>query len=225
MKSLVKLYTGLVMLFAPMALAADLPARTYVATAPTFVSAHNWTGLYVGLQGGYGFSGKSGLDLVPGTWDTRGAFGGVTVGANLQIDRVVVGLEADGDFAGIKASRSFEGTNVSIKPDVFGTVRGRVGYDFNGLLPYVTAGVYGQRSKASIAGFGLSTSASDTAIGWTAGGGVEWALTPAWSVKGEYLYAKTGKQNYTFPVFGGFGIGSGVDGSQSIVRFGVNYHL
>lgn len=204
--------------------AADLPVRV-AAPSVTVVRegvAYSWTGFYVGLQGGYAFSGRNTIndagDL--GSWNTRGAFGGLTVGANLQVGHVVFGLEADGSLAGIRANRSFDGVNIAIKPDYFGTARVRLGYDFNGLMPYVTGGFYGQRSKLTASGFGDSLSSSDTSFGWTAGAGVEYALTNNWSVKTEYLYARTGQQNFTL---GGFG--AGVESHQHFLRFGVNYKL
>jgi outer membrane immunogenic protein len=67
-------------------------------------------------------------------------------------------------------------------------------------------------------------------VGWTVGAGVEWKLTPVWSVKAEYLYAELGSQNntltYTYPVGNTSTLTSTVQREKdNIVRFGVNYKL
>jgi len=69
-------------------------------------------------------------------------------------------------------------------------------------------------------------------VGWTLGAGVEWKLTPVWSVKVEYLYAELGSQSntlvYTYPAGGPYtsSLTSTVQREQdNIVRFGVNYKL
>jgi len=130
-----------------------------------------------------------------------------------------------------------------------GTVRGRVGYLITPtLLAYATGGLaYAQAaSKTSFtqiipndtpgflfAGANLGQF-SDTRVGWTAGGGLEWMFWPNWSAKIEYLYYDLG--NVTYPV------GVTTDSFLStllvanatlararfdghVVRAGVNYHF
>jgi outer membrane immunogenic protein len=60
-------------------------------------------------------------------------------------------------------------------------------------------------------------------IGWTAGGGMEFALTPHWSAKAEYMYYDLGSASYTIDTTG-FGV---VDAKTTgnTVRVGVNYHF
>src|SRR5215510_5829519 len=97
------------------AVAADLPAKAPYYKAPP-AAYYNWSGFYIGGQGGWAFDGKydwapefptihSGLD---------GGFGGGTVGYNWQVHRFVLGLEADyswaditGDFKGAQCSATF----------------------------------------------------------------------------------------------------------------------
>jgi outer membrane immunogenic protein len=127
--------------------------------------------------------------------------------------------------------------------DDFGTVRARVGWlSSPNLLWYGTAGLaYGQTKLASAAQcptalppcFSETTTATystHTAVGWTAGAGVEWKLTPVWSVKAEYLYAQLGGQSntivYTYPVGNTSSLTSTVQREKdNIVRFGVNYKI
>jgi outer membrane immunogenic protein len=82
-----------------MAAAADLPrpAPAPYYKAPVMAPAYNWSGFYIGINGGGGF-GRS-------TWDSTGSFNisggmvGGTVGYNYQIGQAVVGLEGDIDWA------------------------------------------------------------------------------------------------------------------------------
>jgi len=65
-------------------------------------------------------------------------------------------------------------------------------------------------------------------LGWTAGGGLEWALTRNWSVKAEYLFVKFGSINASGTVIGtaaGYGsaISTSTDLTANIARAGVNY--
>src|SRR5690349_13342446 len=78
------------------------------------------------------------------------------------------------------------------KINAFGTVRGRLGYAWDRFLVYGTAG-YAWANQEMIrtqqigtingAPPGTVESASGVASGWTAGGGVEWAITPNWSFR------------------------------------------
>jgi outer membrane immunogenic protein len=86
--------------------------------------------------------------------------------------------------------------------DYFGTVRGRLGYAFGGTLLYATGGFAygGVRSSASfidnttspLAPLNARTSNTSTATGWVAGAGIEYKISPSWSLKGEYQYIDLG---------------------------------
>ena len=92
--------------------AADLPmAPVYQpAAAPVVVrQVYNWTGFYVGVNGGCGWGSQDPLNIITDRFDrfshgiSGGAFGG-TVGAQIQASHVVMGLEADLDWADITGS-------------------------------------------------------------------------------------------------------------------------
>ncbi len=99
-------------------------------------------------------------------------------------------------------------------------MRGRVGYAFDGIMPYVTGGLAVGDIRASAPGF---PGGSSTNAGWTVGGGLEFALPGNWTAKAEYLHVD----------FGSFNCGTGCGGlpsdnvsmHQDIVRAGVNYHF
>ncbi len=99
-------------------------------------------------------------------------------------------------------------------------MRGRAGYAFGSVLPYVTGGLAVGDIKAAAPGIG---SASTTNAGWTVGAGLEVALPGNWSAKAEYLHVDLGRFNC--------GVNCGgtptdnVSMHSNVVRAGVNYHF
>ena len=177
----------------------------------------------------------------------------------------VVGLEADiqGIAASNGSTLEFSQATVAGVPanpidqnlfsrrrlDYLGTVRGRLGFTITPtFLVYGTGGLaYGQtRSSTSITQIVESApdlpnhyssfgSFSNTRVGWTAGGGVEWLFAPNWSVKAEYLFYDLGSVTYGLSPLQNFNSGgtlftSGAPVSRTrftgnIVRAGLNYHF
>lgn len=211
--------------------AADLAYRNSPISGH---SAFSWTGYYVGLNAGSSW-GRQTLESVTALGFTApcsafssdckmaldGATVGGTVGFNVQSGAAVFGVEGDLNYSDFHATRPiFGGDELEGKVQWFGTLRGRLGYAYGALMPYVTGGLYVQHAVATYSVPALfSVSRSDNSVGWTVGGGVEYALSASWSVKGEYLYARA--DNTTFKV-NGFG-SADVKGSQNIVRAGLNY--
>jgi outer membrane immunogenic protein len=135
----------------------------------------------------------------------------------------------------------------------FGTVRARAGYlPTPDLLVFATGGLaYGRvEHSASLTNLGpafsvsivgavncsagvpcYAGSSSRIATGWTAGGGLEYALGRNWTVKGEYLYVHLGNDgfaapaiNTTAPATSGVNV-SYSDTTFNLVRIGANYHF
>lgn len=208
------------------ALAADL-GRIYtkapvVAVAPTY----NWSGFYVGIQGGGAF-GQSRHDFDGGThgsFDVNGGFIGGTLGLNWQAANSpwVFGIEADGAGAWLRGSTPGTPSSCgecSTRVDAFGTVRGRIGYAWDRWMLYGTGGA----AIANIRGAERSFVGELTRTGWTAGGGIEWALAQNWSVKIEYLHLDFGQRN-TYAAGAGLTPHS-VSYKADLVRAGVNYRF
>jgi len=187
--------------------AADLPVRTYTK-APAIVQVYNWTGFYIGINAGiggnktdYGFD-LGGTQLANASLTSFGGFGGGQIGYNWQFGgNWVLGLEAD-----IQASNIKSELNATIGPlslttgteiKYFGTVRGRLGYAFDRVLVYGTGGyAYGSEdTKLNVAPNLLTFSRSADLSGWVAGGGVEYAVSNALSLKTEYLYMEFDRNN------------------------------
>lgn len=146
----------------------------------------------------------------------QGGFGGVQFGYDWQLGRSwVFGLETDiqGSSIGGTTTTVFPGSIIGVPSlttardhiDWFGTFRARFGALVgNDVLFYATGGAaYGGVSTDvtdtfTPAFFGVyKGSASDTRVGWSAGFGVERALTSNWFLRGEYLHIDLGKSNVT----------------------------
>jgi outer membrane immunogenic protein len=197
--------------------AADMPGP-YVA--PAYSPAFNWTGFYAGINGGYAFGKSNWTDTTgatTGDFDLTGALAGGTIGYNVRTGSWVWGFEADGAASWLKGSDA--AACCETKNDWFATARGRFGFAFGQWLPFVTAGAAFGDVKMTAVGFGSATA---TKIGWTAGGGLEYAFMGAWSAKVEYLYADLGKASCGAAACG---LDTDVTFKTSIVRAGVNYHF
>lgn len=199
------------------AAAADLPARVPVKAPVAVAAPFNWTGFYIGIAGGGAwldhkqttFENNGACDNFQGPNFTAvcsfrasgGTFGGFA-GYNIQSGQVVYGLEVDGSWTGLKASRLSDSLNMvdplTLRTEVswLATVRGRLGLAMSRTLLYVTGGAAfgGVKSSWFDAGttpFGLSV--DKTKVGWVAGGGIEHAFAGNWSVRAEALYHDLGK--------------------------------
>ncbi|MFY9642928.1 MAG: outer membrane beta-barrel protein [Rhodomicrobium sp.] len=214
----------------------------------------NWSGFYAGVNGGYGVSGPA--EVWTGTFggtaflqgagaEPAGGFGGAQIGYNwegIMSPRVVLGVEADIQGAGISDSRAVTAAFIPVpifgvpvtnetNVDWFGTVRGRIGYSVGTSLLYVTGGLaYGDvddQVKAPLLGLGSILKRDQTEVGYVVGAGVEVKISPAWSVKAEYQYIDFGSQNLA-PVgaFAGSELGTkSIDTNINTVRAGLNYHV
>lgn len=196
------------------AVAADLPARMPYK-APVYAIPFSWTGLYIGghLGGGFATSdwidtgfpgGTAGLD--DGNPKPSGFVGGGQIGYNYQFDRLVLGVEADGDWASLKdtAGGCFQDPTQSCttKAHWFATLTGRLGFTWDRALFYAKGGAawgHFKYDNPTPVGF-LSTdySASETRSGWTVGGGIEYAFADHWSARLEYDYLDFGTSTPTF---------------------------
>jgi outer membrane immunogenic protein len=173
------------------ALAADPLSPTPLA--PVYDPGFDWSGIYVGLNGGYGWGEAYGEDgeVLLDFDGVSGFVGGGQLGVNIQNCDFVFGAETDLQLASLfQEDPDLVGASVGL--DYFGTIRARVGYGPKQFMPYVTGGIaYG---SATVELNGVAD--TNTHIGWTAGGGIEVALDEGVSFKGEYLYTDLGTASY-----------------------------
>jgi outer membrane immunogenic protein len=214
------------------ALAADLPTKTIPAPLPAIV--YNWTGLYVGINGGFG-TGKSNWSDGPvgttGGFNTSGFLVGGTLGANYQTGNYVVGIEGDGDWTNLQGNSGSTCGDIAavVAPPVscqtqshwLATVRGRVGYAFDRFLIYGTAGAAFGNVQTGLNP--PSTFDSSTEAGWAVGAGFEVAFAPNWTAKAEYLFVDLPNASCTTVGNCGGAAGSIVSFNENIIRAGINF--
>ena len=218
--------------------AADL-GRPY-APPPPPLPVYSWTGFYAGINGGFGGDRNQypfSVGGVAGTsnLNSSGFFGGGQIGYNWQFAPAwVAGVEGDLDDADIQgmASTSVPGAsgNIGTKLDWFGTVRGRVGYLItpNALL-YGTGGwAYGHTTSSASAtatGLGVGSSIGKDMNGWTAGAGLEYALTHWLSFKTEYLFVDLGSTTLSSGIAAGVPFSLNEKTTIHTVKAGINVKL
>jgi outer membrane immunogenic protein len=192
------LATALLLTASASAFAADLPSKRpppVYAPIPIFT----WTGFYVGADIGYAWGYNNylvGAAAAPGFNKPNGEIGGLHVGYNYQINQFVVGLEGDVQGADFNNSSTLGALNVSTRVPVEGSIRGRVGYAWDRALFFATGGaVFGDIENNYTLGLLADPAGTyrKTRVGYTVGGGVEYALSNNWSVRGEYRYADFGR--------------------------------
>ncbi|MER8429999.1 outer membrane protein [Mesorhizobium caraganae] len=207
------------------ALAADL------SPLPTEPAAYTWTGLYVGAEAGYawgnstydGAGSPAGPPFISTSLDPKGGFGGAYVGYNYQFNgNYVVGVEADANFADVKGDNTFAvfpGVVASGDLEWFGSARLRAGYAFDRFLPFVTGGVAIGRYSGTENG---TLENSETMVGWTAGAGLEYAVTDNLIARVEYRYADYGRKSQS-PLFNFPTEQVRLDLTTNDVRVGLSY--
>ena len=201
---------------------ADLSRRyePVVPKAPVYAPLYNWTGFYLGLNGGVGW-GHSAWDST-GSFDPSGGLAGGTIGYNWQTGGWVFGLEGDLDWSDIDGRTTvFCPLGCRTRNSWLATVRGRVGYAFDRIMPYVTGGLALGGIKASTPGL---PGKSETEAGWTAGAGLEVAIAGTWTAKAEYLFVDLGDLNCG-PACGGGLVKDNVSFHSHILRGGINYRF
>jgi outer membrane immunogenic protein len=205
------------------AAAADLSlAPLYKAPPMPAAQVYNWTGFYVGANAGGGW-GHSHWDANTTGMHMSGAQVGGTAGYNYQIGNTVLGLEGDLDWSNLKGSATSTlcPSGCSTSDSWLSTVRGRAGYAFGSVLPYVTGGLAVGDIRTAVPGF---SSTSSTNAGWTVGGGLEVALPGNWSAKAEYLHVDLGRTDCGLNC-GGVAATDNVSMHDDVVRAGLNYHF
>lgn len=209
---------------------APLPTGTITAFAPasSFTLSNRPKGWLGGLQLGYNWQ----FDRVV---------------AGIEADASFAGLKdsASGDFINLynrngDATRTVGTAALETKVDALGTLRGRLGYALAPtLLPYATGGlawgyvkntvtvsgshydIGGGLPGTLIGSFSNSSTSSDWLLGYSVGGGFDWAIDPRWSLRAEYLYINLSGKTHTSVVPGIASTSTAID--MSIARVALNY--
>jgi outer membrane immunogenic protein len=199
--------------FAAPAAAADLAARPYTKAAPMIAAVYDWSGFYIGVNGGWGSSRKcwdsvtaaGAFAFAEGCHDATGGTAGGQVGIRWQSSAWVFGLEAQGnwaDFKGDNLNIGFAGFRNQTRIDAFGLFTGQVGYAFNNALFYVKGGaaVTSERFRVSSVGIPVEVATSggyEARWGGAVGVGIDYGFAPNWSVGVEYDHMFMQDKTYT----------------------------
>jgi len=193
--------------------AADLPPAPAVKAPVVYAPPpFSWTGFYIGGNlGGAWSQGNitdtlTGLDF-SGTSNTT-FVGGGQIGVNYQINSFVIGAEADFDWlannsnSGPGVPVSGNTLRVSVNDRWVTTLAARFGFAVDRVLFYAKGGGgwvgAGNFTVTNVTtGGSVALSNSNTNTGWLAGGGVEWAFAPNWTVRLEYDYLGLSNNSYT----------------------------
>jgi outer membrane immunogenic protein len=172
--------------------AADLGSPRMPIASAVSAPAFSWTGFYLGGHVGYGWAQArytSPIVANNASINASGFFGGIQAGYNWQMNNFVFGLEAD--MSGNAVSRTFAlggGNTYRASVPFLSTVRARAGIAADRALFYVTGGLGIASLQDRWVIGGVTTNASSTRAGYALGAGVEYAFTPNWTVKAEYMY-------------------------------------
>jgi outer membrane immunogenic protein len=203
--------------FSSAANAADLSAKTYTKAPPMVAPVYDWSGFYIGANGGGGSSHEcltifsvAGAPVFPNSEGCHNATGGLVGGQGgyrWQATNWVFGVEAQGDWADLKGSN---GSLTAIIPytnqttiDAIGLFTGQVGYAWNNVLWYVKGGAAVTDNRYS--SFFTATNvvfnqANEARWGGAVGTGIEFGFAPNWSVAVEYDHLFMGNNSVTFPM-------------------------
>jgi len=218
------------------------------APVEPIVHAPIWAGLYVGGTVGFGTGDTSGKldidtpgfpaaqpladiieDLLAEDYDVDGAVYGALIGYNWQRGSLVYGLEAAINGSAMDGSTDcgfFGFADCERNLSYYGTAVGRLGYAMQNILLYGFGGVaWGEvETDVSIGGFDLDALSGDTThVGWTAGVGLDFALTRNIIAGVQYEHVDLGEESYE--IFSGpnVDIDNNVDMDFDVVKFRAIY--
>ena len=197
--------------------AADMAVKA--APPPYVAPIYNWTGFYIGGNGGWGqsnsclnFDGFGIFGFADGCASRSGGLVGGQIGYRWQASQWVFGVEAQGDWADLSHTRfspffdqfspfAVGAISTRTKTDGIGLFTGQIGYAWNQALFYVKGGAAVTSNRFSVLGTftGIElASASATRWGGTVGVGFEYGFTPNWSFGVEYNHLFMGDANNSF---------------------------
>jgi outer membrane immunogenic protein len=226
-----------------------ISAAALALSSPAIAGDKDWSGAYAGVNLGYIWGDATTTDDVK-DWGTDKKFigpfnnsvggfaGGGTLGYNLQIDRVVLGVEADLDYADLSgsintpSSQSGNHQVIALDGGFLGALTARAGVLVDpATLIYAKGGLalYTGEATQTTTAKGYETHGTDTFTGWTVGGGVERRITDNISLKLEYAHyefgTETGDQTSLTDPPVGHVFENHTELTADSVRVGLNYHF
>jgi outer membrane immunogenic protein len=206
----------------------DTPEEGYYSPAPIWTGFYGGIHVGGGWGDGdvtdvFDYNGDPRAD---NTIEANGLIAGVQVGYNIQRGKFVFGVEADLGYLNLDGSTSADlpnptgirenniGAEYELSGGLYGDLTGRVGYATGKTLLYAKGGVAFLNAKlnADYEGANCTTTygcgphspstfnfeSEETLVGWTIGVGVEYALSPSWSLKLEYQHFDFGSMSNSY---------------------------
>lgn len=189
------------------------PGRSQeIAVRPfAYAPSYSWAGAYIGAQAGHGW-GRSDYSVTQNSptqpalpIDMSGGSVGSYVGYNFQFGGLVTGIEADFKKVWLRSpsvQNPFDLITTKSEIDWSASIRGRVGYAFGNVMPYIAGGVTFAGVNFPFVLPGVDTTTYDNKqirIGWTAGAGLEYGISRNLIVRGEYRYTDLGERFEAMP--------------------------
>ena len=214
--------------------AADLAPRPYTKAPPMIAAIYDWSGFYIGVNGGWGQSHDRRVFAPTATliasYDANGGTVGGQIGYRWQTGAFVLGLEAQGNWADISGS-SLLAPAVGVgsarsKLDAFGLFTGQVGYAWNNALLYVKGGAsVTDRNYQFLAAAGALAAETgySTRFGGVVGVGFEYGFAQNWSFGVEYDHIFESRHGVTFTGGGVAVTGCSSGGDTDLVLGRLNY--
>ncbi len=223
-----------------------------VYAPPPPIPVFTWTGFYVGGQVGYEFGKSNGYafatvtqtGLAANTGSKNGVIGGGHIGYLFSTQSLpgigglfgsngsfglgtagVFGIEGDVDGTSARANYLLGGFSDKSQENIQGSIRGRLGVAFDRALFYATGGAaFGglQNTYVNLA-TGGTDNISHTRVGYTVGGGVEYAFSNNLSVRVEYRYTDFGSYTNLLAASSGNGMAVRQRETDNRVQVGFSY--
>jgi len=220
------------------AFAADLPGRMEPVAPVAYVPPFSWTGFYLGGELGWirtnpkyttGALLLGAPFVVSSASDKNGLTYGLLGGYNYQLGNLVLGVE--GDFIGWTVGKirytAITGDFITAYSKWGGSIRGRLGYTADRALFYVTGGAAFVSNETSIPTTSFSIGGDGTRLGWTVGGGLDYAITNNWFTGIEYRYSQYEAKTFTYPIpivnLGFVGFKQELSNNQVTARLGYKF--
>jgi len=217
--------------------AATVPASAADLLSPvglkdSAVPASNWTGYYLGAQGGYGWDSKTTFtgpdvdqELATGV-RPAGIFGGLSADALWQLSGFVVGVGTEINYANIADNSAVApASSLTSAIDYWGSLHVRAGLPLgSALLVYGTGGFAYGGVEARAVGANTILSDAELRAGWMAGGGAALKLSPGWIATAEYNHVDLG----SIDISGKSGSSTLTESQRNefeVIKFGLAYRL
>ena len=218
--------------------AADMAVKA-PPPAPPIQAIYDWSGFYIGANGGWGTERRcfDALDITgvfigsEGCHDASGGVVGGQIGYRWQTGGWVFGLEAQGDWANLRGdnvSLLFPGFVNRSRLDAFGLFTGQVGYAWNNALFYVKGGAAVVDDRHDILFGGVVVASADTGTRWggTVGVGFEYGFAPNWSFGIEYDHLFLDNRTTDFRLPGGVVFATDrINGDADLIMARINYRF